>query len=424
MNIFMRKFYRFQLHNCKLLQLPAFLLAVVLVCSISVTSVFAASATDTRITADNHIQQTIDALISWCDKEQLANPSNAGVFSYSDWYAFSLGRLNTLSGKESTSSDVTTLHNTTSDYTDVLLQYIDDCYLTSDRLDTSKATEWHRICLTLAANGITPSLPLLADGTYYRGYTKSLQTQGVNGPIWALITLDSLDCDLPADACDTREQIASEILDSHIDGSGFAFTGTDVNIDITANALTALAPYYNGTSSRMNELSNATLELLKAAVEESLLFLSSNQMPDGGFCSDMTPSSESCSQVLIALTALSIDPLNDSRFANHDSNIVNALLAYQNTDGGFAHIAGDSSDRLASAQALQALTAYALYCENGTSLYDLTDSCAPLILPADTTYDNYNNQQTTASLHPLVILIPVILISLILLIFILHRRKH
>ena len=366
------------------------------------------------------IEEHIAVTISWCDKQELADPSQAGTLSSSDWYAFSLGRLNKAFGKD----------YATSDYIDALQSYIDACYTTSDKLDSSKATEWHRVCLTLAANGITPSIPLFADGTFYRGYTKPLATQGVNGSIWALITLDSLNCDLPADASDTRETIVSNILSSHIAGSGFAFTGTDVSIDITANALTALAPYYLRTTPRLSELSEQTLDQLTTAVEDSLLFLSNTRLSDGGYGSDRTPSSESCSQVLIALTSLGINPTSDTRFAQDNQNVLTALLSYQNEDGGFAHIAGDSSDTLATSQALTALTAYALYCADGSLVYELTDSCAPLTLPLDMTYENYNNQQTISSHNPLVILsisllvILIVILSLVLLFRHRHQKNH
>ena len=61
---------------------------------------------------------------------------------------------------------------------------------------------------------------------------------------------------------------------------------------MTAMAIQALAPYYK------------TNETVKAAVDKALEALSALQRSDGGFGSWGTVNSESCAQVIVALTAL------------------------------------------------------------------------------------------------------------------------
>ena len=85
-----------------------------------------------------------------------------------------------------------------------------------------KATEYQRAALVIAALGGDPqavsdmagekTINLIADGTYNRGKTEPLDTQGTNALIWALIALDSGDYEVPEDAYQSREEILAELL--------------------------------------------------------------------------------------------------------------------------------------------------------------------------------------------------------------------
>ena len=77
--------------------------------------------------------------------------------------------------------------------------------------------------------------------------------------------------------------------------------GDESDVDMTAMALTSLAPYQEETD-------------IKAAVDAPLTYLSDAQQADGGFMSWGAANSESCAQVIVALTALGIDSAADSRF--------------------------------------------------------------------------------------------------------------
>lgn len=342
------------------------------------------------------VNNAISSAVIWFEKN---GDLTQTASSPQDWFAFCLGRLD--------QKDTDALNG----YFDDLWNYVDEAYQTDDRLDAVRATEWHRICLTLAAGGQNPGLELIADGTYYRGYTAPLNAQGVNGAIWALLTLNALNCELPEDAWDDRTSMISMILDAHVPGEGFTLTGGESNLDITAHALTALAPYYR------NERTGLTREtelLLTQAVEESVTYLSHQQLPDGGFPGDSSPSSETCAQVLMALCSLGIDPLTDTRFLQNGNNILSALLSYQQPDGGFSHTADGDSDLMATSQALLALTACKLYFQDGSALFDLTGSCQTPELPADMTYETMPRGLGTAAPSMTPVLIACIFTAVIL----------
>lgn len=175
----------------------------------------------------------------------------------------------------------------------------------SVRLHHAKSTENSRTILGLTAAGYNAANVAGVDLTAGLTDMAYLRAQGTNGPIWALIALDCHGYDIPqcADGEEqtTREGLVAEILSYQCSDGGWALMGDESDVDMTAMALTSLAPYQEETD-------------VKAAVEQALTWVSNAQQDDGGFMGWGTANSESCAQVIVALTALGIDPAADSRF--------------------------------------------------------------------------------------------------------------
>ena len=186
-----------------------------------------------------------------------------------------------------------------------------------------------------------------------------IQTQGINGPIFTLIALDSHNYPTMGDV--TREKLIQVILDAQLTDGGWNLSGENADPDMTAMAIQALAPYYK------------TNETVKAAVDKALEALSALQRNDGGFGSWGTVNSESCAQVIVALTALGIDPIADSRFVKNGLTVLDALASFYVTGGGFRHTAGGDRDGMATEQGYYALAAYYRLLAQKTSLYDMSD---------------------------------------------------
>lgn len=291
-----------------------------------------------------------------------------------DWYPIALSRLG--------------YKTDYSGYLAVLEQNVKERYALDGGLSAAKATEWHRIILAVLASGGNPrdidGIDLVADGTYNRGKTASLGRQGINGWIWGLIALDSKSWEVPKDAYYTRDDIILQILSAQLENGGFALTGEAADPDITAMALQALAPYYNsetvytlpgGTASE-----EAKKTTVRKAAEAALECLSGLQSEQGDFFSWGTQNSESCSQVIIALCALGIDPLCDERFIKNGVTLWDGLMRYRREDGGFLHSFSydsnnptslpDASNSMAGEQALLALCALIRQKKGMRSLYD------------------------------------------------------
>ena len=235
----------------------------------------------------------------------------------------------------------------------------------SVRLHHAKSTENSRTILGLTAAGYNAANVAGVDLTAGLTDMAYLRAQGTNGPIWALIALDCHGYDIPqcADGEEqvTREGLVAGILSYQCSDGGWALMGDESDVDLTAMALTALAPYKDDAE-------------VKAAVDAALTYLSDAQQDDGGFMSWGAANSESCAQVIVALTALGIDPAADARFTKAGGTAIDALCAFACEGGGFRHSDEQTGpDGMATEQGFYALTAYDRFRQGQTRLFDMTD---------------------------------------------------
>ena len=251
-----------------------------------------------------------------------------------------------------------------SSYYNALVKYVKDTINTSTmRLDRSKSTENSRIILALTALG--------KDVTNVGGYNllaglnemSYLRKQGTNGPVWALIALDSHDYAPQGDV--TREKLIDTIIDLQMENGAWYISATNpsADTDMTAMAIQALAPYYK------------TNAKAKEAVDKALAYLSSIQNADGTFsaANGGSSSSESTAQVLVALCALGIDPVADSRFIKNGNTVLDGLCKFYVDGGGFRHDLNGERNAMATEQCYYALAAYFRMKAGKTALYDMSD---------------------------------------------------
>ena len=243
-----------------------------------------------------------------------------------------------------------------------LEQKVTEEYAADGGLDSTKATEWHRTILVVTALGGDATafgthpdgtkINLVADGIY-NYINEDLANQGINGFIYALLALDCGGYEIPEGAKYTRETMVSSLIaEQHEDGS-FGF-GDRSDIDMTGMALHALAPYSDDPE-------------IKKVIDEGIEFLSNAQNGDGTFDGMGGKTSESASQVIIALCANGIDPRTDERFIKHGTSVYTALFEFRQKDKTFSHTPDDGKgDALATDQAMMAMMALINF-ENGKS---------------------------------------------------------
>ncbi|MDR0433776.1 MAG: terpene cyclase/mutase family protein [Gracilibacteraceae bacterium] len=242
-------------------------------------------------------------------------------------------------------------------------------------LHTKKYTEYSRVILALTAAGY--------DARDAGGYDLTLpladfdQTvwQGINGPIWALIALDSADYPMPVNQTAarqaSRELYIAEILRRQLPDGGFNLTagangaipaGAQADADITGMALQALANYMEKPE-------------VRTAVDKALACLAAMQTDEGGFYHNGEINLESAVQVLVALDALGLSP-DDPRFVQNGRTILSNILSFSNGDGSFRHSDSGGGNQMASEQALYALAALERSLGGQNSLYRMSDAAA------------------------------------------------
>ena len=244
-------------------------------------------------------------------------------------------------------------------YYDNVVEYVKAKADANERLHRAKVTDNARVILALTAIG--KDVTNVGGHNLLKGLDNMayVQKQGINGPIWTLIALDSHNYPTMGDV--TREKLIQVILDAQLPDGGWDLSGENADTDMTAMAIQALAPYYK------------TNETVKAAVDKALEALSTLQRNDGGFGSWGTVNSESCAQVIVALTALGIDPATDSRFVKNGSTVLGALAGFYVDGGGFKHTADGERNGMATEQGYYALASYYRFVNGQTSLYDMSD---------------------------------------------------
>ena len=231
-------------------------------------------------------------------------------------------------------------------------------------LHERKYSEYSRVILALTAIGKDP--------TNVAGYdlTKPLSNfdqtcfQGINGPMFALIALDSHGYDLPtADegiTQATKDMYIGLLLEKQLENGGWCLTGDQMETDMTAMALQALS-------------NHCDREDVAQAVERGVEALVQAMNADGSFATNDGTSSESVSQVIVALSELGIS-LNDERFVRDGRTLMDRLMDYRMADGGFCHLIGEETNQMATEQAFYAMVAVQRLEEGKSALYDMNEA--------------------------------------------------
>jgi prenyltransferase beta subunit len=171
----------------------------------------------------------------------------------------------------------------------------------------------------------------------------------------------------------------------------------------TALALTALAPY-------------AQEDTIAPVIQKGLQYLQRQQQSDGTFLENGAVSSVAVSKTIIALISLGI-PLTDSGFMKEGETLDQVLMRYVKVDGGFSTALGQSSDNIATENAILAMIAL----KNQRSPYLLTTRLQSTVDSAESAVDQ-NGTGGLSSWFPtpgLYILLGVL--GIVLLVFLLIR---
>jgi hypothetical protein len=277
------------------------------------------------------------------------------------------------------------------------------------KLDINKITENERLVMALSSLGIdatnfktaTATYDLIARFSDAKGESTQkwwAESQGNNGPIWALLALNTRGWDNPYEIPASRntgdyttttpvtvENLIDWILGKEAkkgteDAGGWPWSTTEADTDMTGMALQALAPYYHVPNEAGSLSTDYKYPDVDAAIDRAIVKLSEMQDESGGYLSWGAINTESIAQVVMGLTALGIDPVTDARFQKTDSegvinNPISAMLTfYVPETGGFAHTLGGSTNGMACDQAGYALVSYDRFVKGLNAMYNMHDS--------------------------------------------------
>ena len=289
--------------------------------------------------------------------------------------------------------------NTYAEYLEELENYTIEQYKKNGCLDLYKATEYHRIALTMLALGGDPSridngnetINLIADGTW-NFCAGSPSEQGSNGLIYALLVLEAKEEYLTENHESFKEELIQELLNYQDSDGGFYLNKSfGADIDMTAMAIQALAPY------RENSEIHLSIERAVTWIVERI---------------STATTSEAFSQTILALCALGIDPETDERFVQNEWTLIDKLNSFRTEDGLYKHeLQDDASNIVSTYQSLLALEAVDRLHTDGTWIFD---------------FNNYEfSEQINVSSHSITgICIPVVLmLGAVAAISVLHRKQ-
>lgn len=320
-----------------------------------------------------------DGILDWSRKVNSVSPteslidkgliSSAGT-TYSDWYVIGMKR----SGKTDSSES----------YVSSLNLAITNNLLTS--YTPSKVMNIHRSILLLVTLNQNPlafndsisgkKINLVSEFIYNLPYQSAIEQQLINVWTWGLISLDTLKYEVPAGSSISRDIIIREILKKQKISGGFALTDNEKNSDpdITAMVIQALSPYYNSEKeySYKRIIDGKKINAkVSQVVDEGILKLSAMQITTGDYKSWGQRNSETAAQVAIALCDLGIDPQKDIRFIKDGKTLVDGMLLYKLSDGGFSHVYPPvKSDGMASSQIFSAFVAIKRNMNGQRTIYD------------------------------------------------------
>jgi hypothetical protein len=250
------------------------------------------------------------------------------------------------------------------DYYAVVEKYVKDC---KGVLHDKKYTEYSRVIVALSSIGVDARNVGGYDLTAPLGdYDKTIW-QGLNGPIWALIALDSRN--YPEPTAGIRQRYIDRILACQLSDGGWSlFGGTTAaesyNVsdpDITGMALQALAKYQGQPA-------------VAKATQEALDCMSAKQQSDGGFSSMGASNAESIVQMIVALAELGISQ-DDPRFVKNGTSMLDALMKFRQSSGGFQHTAdGSGNNQMTAEQGFYGIVAVQRQRQGKNSLYRMGDA--------------------------------------------------
>ncbi|MBQ3064767.1 MAG: hypothetical protein IJC98_00870 [Clostridia bacterium] len=316
---------------------------LLLLITLSPLQVFASDSADPQT---ERVYQIYDGILSYCLRQSGCSSVEEWINSYSDdtvgygdeWYMLYLSQSGSYDFSEYEAHLCT--------------------YLRTKRIGSASSKQKYALCLAAIGSN---------DAYISSVLDNSIGTQGIMSLIFGLHLLNNG----YHSAAYTEEQTISEILALQLEDGGWAVSGDTGNADVTAMAIQALAPHIR--------ISDA----IRDAVDRAVSCLSVLSLPEGDYVSYGTANAESAAQVLIALSSVGIDALQDERFIKNGNTLLDVIEKYRLSDGSFCHEKKGTASEMATVQVFGAMAAYRRYINGERCLYLLDGANPANVQPSD-----------------------------------------
>jgi hypothetical protein len=219
-------------------------------------------------------------------------------------------------------------------------------------------TDYVRIALAYRSHGKDPANIAGYNFTEKIINFENIDKQGLNAYTWALIALNG-------QGPDVTRPLIENMLEYRTVDNGFSFKRNPdekgkADMDLTAMAVTALAPYagkIETVSAEGSETSSVTVPLNDAAFVETVRTVIDEAVACIKNSRDKIDTCETAAQVIIALCSAGIEP---------DAELLEIFDSYLLSDGFYTHtLELNKADEIATRQAALALTALKELLQNG-----------------------------------------------------------
>lgn len=241
---------------------------------------------------------------------------------------------------------------------------ISDAIAASDAPDS---TNLQRYIIAVTAAGLDARA--ITDGVRTVNLIDALSQSAIShddalgGVIFALLAYQSGPYDIPANAYMQQSDMIGKLASSQLSDGGFTYAGSVSDADMTAMAVSALAPFAESDSSA------------KATMQKALACLQGMQLEDGGFPALEYSSSGwvrgsasnpgSTAFAVTAMTAVGLDPATAWATAS-GATPLSALLSFVNPSQTAVAMYGVDNE-MATEQAFRALVAYQGFKNTGSA---------------------------------------------------------
>lgn len=231
-----------------------------------------------------------------------------------------------------------------------------------DDLDDMYPTQLQSAIIGLASTGYTPYNFCNKD-LVSKLYNSDINNWLTNDIVFGLLTYNAVNID--GNYKITKSILVNKLLDSY--NNGWSWSGKEVDLDTTAAAINALAPYYNG-----EKLKDVDNNKVKKVVDEAVKVLSNRQNKNGDIVSKWGATCETNAFAIMALTSIGVDP-QKGMFKKENGSLVDAFLSYKSDNGMFNHNAELKNNAMATEQAFRALICLKEFEKNRKANYYTSD---------------------------------------------------